>query len=465
MSIDVSGQHAPVKPAVIAIHVSAAHPLIKLALVLPWVMLMNIVVEDLKKTTAKGYWWLGRKICVRIHLAAYLLQLLYNRTDRAVEYAIKDNAAYQVFCGLGIVNAWHAPDHTKIEEFRSRLSAETQRTIANTLSQQAVKFGFADPSQVDFDSTVQEANISYPADSNMMTKLAELGKKLLDYLKKHTRGLIPETLEVDMKAIKEIARSYFFMAKNTAIEKKREVFEQLLIKVKKELRPIIDLCAAMDADRLRRMPWNVRRALEQINDGAWRYLLDVGHFTRTQTMKLGKKLSLHAKDVACIIKNKAGKDKEFGRVFQLGRLAGNFLFVAENTSLRMNDKQSFPAMLAEHAVLFGEKTLKSVAADKGYWAASNKNALIKLGIKDIGLQMPSKIKNKKGMPSLEIQEALRDRRAGIEPLIGHVKHGGQLGRSRMKSDAATLAAGYASVAGFNMRQIIRHQGGKYKKAV
>ena len=32
---------------------------------------------------------------------------------------LKDNAAYQLFCGREIVKKWHAPDHTKIEEFHS----------------------------------------------------------------------------------------------------------------------------------------------------------------------------------------------------------------------------------------------------------------------------------------------------------------------------------------------------------
>ena len=36
-------------------------------------------------------------------------------------------------------------------------------------------------------------------------------------------------------------------------------------------------------------------------------------------------------------------------------------------------------------------------------------------------------------------------RSGIEPLIGHAKQGGQLGKSRMKKDESTLAAGYAAV--------------------
>ena len=54
-----------------------------------------------------------------------------------------------------------------------------------------------------------------------------------------------------------------------------------------------------------------------------------------------------------------------------------------------------------------------------------------------------------------IRKLLHHRRAGIEPLIGHTKHGGQLGRSRMKSDATTKSAGYAAVFGFNLRQLSR----------
>jgi transposase, IS5 family len=55
---------------------------------------------------------------------------------------------------------------------------------------------------------------------------------------------------------------------------------------------------------------------------------------------------------------------------------------------------------------------------------------------------------------------LMDRRAGIEPLIGHAKQGGQLGQSRMKTDEATLAVGYGAIGGFNLRQLIRHLLGK-----
>src|SRR5499425_3067221 len=127
MSISVSGLDTPCCMQLVTIEVSPTHPLIQLAQVIPWQVLADIVLPDLKRTTPKGKWWLGRKLMLRSHLGAFLLQWLYHLTDRKVEWAIKDNAAYQLFCGQGLVNPWYGPDHTKIEEFRSRLSPETQR--------------------------------------------------------------------------------------------------------------------------------------------------------------------------------------------------------------------------------------------------------------------------------------------------------------------------------------------------
>jgi hypothetical protein len=464
MSIDLSDLQGKVKATAVSIQVFESHPLIKLANILPWTRLADVVVKDLKATTAKGSWWMGRKINVRVHLAAFILQKIYNLTDRKTEYGLKDNAAFQLFCGVNIVVGRRPPDHTKIEEFRNRLTPETQRAIANEVAKVAVVLGFADPSQTDFDSTVQEANIAYPSDATLMIKLTGLGKKVVDYLKKKAQSFLPEGFNIDMKRIKEKARSYFFMAKNALIEKRRQVFSQLHHLVKHQMRPIISVCSALDPCLFARLPWNIRRAVNQIQTQAWRYLLDVAHFTRTHTIKAGKILSLHAKAVACIPKGKPGKLHEFGRVFQLGRITGNFLFVLESTDLHMNDKLSFAPLLEEHASLFGQGTLTSVATDKGYWSLKNYEEAVGLGVSKVGIQRPVTVKKQSSLSVVEITK-LRDRRAGIEPLIGHAKQGGQLGRSRMKTDKGTLAAGYASVLGFNLRQLVRHQGGKVKQTV
>jgi hypothetical protein len=40
----------------------------RLARALPWRVLIELVVKDLKNTTNRECWWMGRKIKVRVHL-------------------------------------------------------------------------------------------------------------------------------------------------------------------------------------------------------------------------------------------------------------------------------------------------------------------------------------------------------------------------------------------------------------
>lgn len=388
MAIELSGIQMPIKAGVVTIKVNNTHPLIQLCNVLPWQLLTDLVVSDLKKTTKKGFWFMGRRIRVRIHLAAYLLQYLYNLTDRKIEYLIKDNAAFQLFCGLETVEGWHVPDHTKIQEFRSRLSPETQRVIANAICQHAVSLGFADPSEVDFDSTVQEANIAYPSDATLMTKLICIGKKFVDFASRRLKHVVPERITIDVKSVKEKARKYFFLSKNKSMEIKRKIFRELLISVKNQIKPVVELCQNLRESHISKLPWNIKRAYYQLQDEAWRYLLDVAHFTRTHTIKWGKILSFHAKEVTCIRKGKAGKEYEFGRVFQLGRLKGNFMFALKCASINMHDKLSLVPLLQEHSNLFGQGVLENPATDKGYWSAKNRKAIIDINAHPDGLQRP-----------------------------------------------------------------------------
>jgi transposase, IS5 family len=65
----------------------------------------------------------------------------------------------------------------------------------------------------------------------------------------------------------------------------------------------------------------------------------------------------------------------------------------------------------------------------------------------------------------EMRARLADRRAGIEPLMGHAKQGGQRGQSRMKTDDTTLAVGYSAIGSFHLRQLIQHLLGKDIKLI
>ena len=460
MSIDTSGIKDKVTPSSIVISIQSKHPLLKLSNRLSWGELSEIVLPDLKATTSKGKWWLGRPLRLRIHLGVYLIQQLYNLTDRRVEYAIKDNAAFQLFCGRNIVKKWHCPDHTKIEEFRSRLSAETQQNLANKVAQMASKLGFCDPRHVDIDSTVQEANMHYPTDSNLLCKLGVIAKRVADYMNEKVHSFSFKPMEVDLKLIKSYARKCFFMRKSASKEDKNTALSKLLTCVTQEIRLVIDNARCMGKKFMDDMPWNIRRLCEPLIHKSKKYLSDVASFIKNGAMVNDKALSFHLEEVRCITKNKPGKKYQFGRVFQLGRMKGNFLYVGKNTIPNQSDKQSIELMLKTHNEIFNTGIIESIATDKGYYSASNDKILERYGVVENGIQRPDNITNRPSTLPKYRSDALSDRRSGIEPLIGHAKHGGQLGRSRMRSDKTIEASGYASVLGFNLRQMARYAMGK-----
>ncbi|MDR3492631.1 MAG: transposase [Gammaproteobacteria bacterium] len=457
MSICQSGLGCKVEARKVLVDVNVNHPLVSLSQSLPWEALVDTILPDLKKTK-KGCWWLGRKLKVRIHLGVYLLQQLFNKTDRQIEYDVKDNAAYQLFCGIGIVEKWHVPDHTKIEAFRSRLSEQTQQSLANLIVKQAVSLGFADPRNVDIDSTVQEANMHYPADSCLLKKLGGMSNKVAHFLNKTLQGCLNKPLVVNMKRISSASRDYFFLPKNAAKEVKKYKMMTLLNVVIEETSAVINRCKHLSVDFIAKVPWGIKRTIEQINTLAEQYIEDVSYFLTEGAVASAKALSFHLKEVACFTKGKLGKKYQFGRCIQLGRIDGNFLFVTKSTSIHMADKTSLPAIIECHQKLFGSAKINSVGTDKGYYSAANETYLKKKGVNEIAIQRPKNIKVQPINPlSKEREEELVNRRSGIEPLIGHVKHGGQLGRSRMKSDKGIESSGYTAVLGFNMRQLIKCQ--------
>lgn len=364
MSIDESGLNGKISGGNILVEIKEDHPLIQLARVLDWSELAKMVLPDLKASTSKKHWWMGRALSLRIHLGAYLLQQLFNKTDRQTEYDIKDNAAYQIFCGLGIVKKWHVPDHTKIEKFRSRLSQETQKRLANQMAAHGVNLGFGDASEIDIDSTIQEANMTYPADSVLLKKLGSMSSKVAKFLSEKFNEYIKSPIEVNTKKIASKVREYFFLAKNSTKEIKNEKLTSLLNVVREEVAPVINLCEKMDEDFLKDIKWNFERSIIQIKEIASQYLQDVRKFLTEGFVVSTKRISFHLKEVACFTKGKLGKKYQFGRAFQLGRIKGNFFFVTQCTSIRMDDKESLPLIIQEHARVFNQTNINSAGTDK-----------------------------------------------------------------------------------------------------
>jgi IS5 family transposase len=455
MSICDSGIGIKLFSQTISINVPQNHPLIILANQLPWETMYDLIEDDLKNSTLLKKLHYGRKLKSRIHLGVYLLQKMYDFTDRKLEQLIKDNAAYQVFCGYGIVDKWHCPDHTKIEQFRSRLSPDTQNQLANLLCKNAVALGIANPSDIDIDSTIQEANMTYPTDAKMLRKLGTIAFKVVNGLTQFIPALKLDDLVIDLKTIASKARSCFFLKKSASNEEKSKVLSALLDVVSEPVMKTLNAVNRLKEEEIISLPWTIKRAIEQLIAHGESYLGSVKNFIATGSAEASKRLCFHLDEVACFNKKKDHKKYEFGRAFQLVRLAKNFLFVAKCTDVRMDDKKSLLPVVDEYEDYFGKETINSIATDKGYYGINNVKRLIKKKISQVGVQIPANTNDKIAVLSNEDATMLSNRRAGIEPLIGHTKQGGQLGRSRMKNDRNIESSGYAAVLGFNLRQTLR----------
>ena len=316
----------------------------------------------------------------------------------------------------------------------------------------AEKMGFPQAQHVDMDSTGQEPGLTYPSDAKLMTQLVERCLKVTNWVKRKTKSIVPKDFFVNLKEVKSKAKGYFFLAKNATKDAKQKCFAEIHRVAKREIYNCLDIFSQLGSKKIEEMPWNIRRSYDQIASQAKRYMLDVAHFIRTGSIKPGKTLSFHLNDVACIVKNKVGKPYEFGRVFQVGRLKGNFVWSAPHTTVRMDDKSALPPLLEVHERLFDGIEIESCATDKSYYSLVNEQAVLEAlsttGIMHLGYQYED--------VNDDLDSQLKDHRAGIEAIIGHIKSGGQLGKSRMKSDEGNLSAGYAAMGGFNLRQLMRY---------
>jgi hypothetical protein len=280
----------------------------------------------------------------------------------------------------------------------------------------------------------------------LILKLAEKCKKIRDAL----RLDIP----FDLKKIRSLSLKYFFRSKKCSEEESTNLLSDYYEAVKEMTLPIIKRAEERVVSGALKVKWNLKLYLKQVGIYGRQYLRTVGHYVKTHKAVKGKMLAFHAREVACITKGKVSKKREFGRVFQIGRIGGNFL-IALCTGVQMSDKKAIEPMLQKHAELFGKEKLKSFGSDKGYYKAGNIKKAIKAGVDEIGIQAPGNLKNSVNPTERDVQEKIRCRRAGIEPLIGHAKRFG-LAKSEMKNDQSTHGSGFKSIMGFNLSQLERN---------
>jgi len=303
---------------------------------------------------------------------------------------------------------------------------------------------------LDQDSTVKEANITYPTDAKNLKTLMLMIYRCLDYFSKN--GFKKETvfaLKFDLTKALSDFRKYFFT-------KDKDEKMAILAALSKRVSILIEnSLAAFEAIDMPKIKWYIVKKLKKIEKYASVYIKQVKHYCRTGRASKNKILSFHQENVAAIAKGKEHIKYEFGQTWQVGCFDGNFVFGKFSPSdLMYSDASAVKDMLKE--VMNNENIddpsfLETFGADRGYCSSENFESLEAVGIEQQGIHP----KGKGDWRITEKEDATYfiNRRAGIEPIIGHLKRLG-LGKSRMKTDIGTIAEGARSFIAFNIRKIL-----------
>jgi IS5 family transposase len=364
---------------------------------------------------------------VRLMVGLLILKQLENLSDEVVVDRWCENPYYQFFCGMATFQ-WDLPCHpTDLVYFRKRIGKEgAEKLLSYSLHIHPEKVRKVE--EVVFDTTVQEKNITYPTDAKLAVKV------------------IKKCRSIARKEGVELRQSYQRVVKKHMLNQRFASHPKNRKKARASLRSLKTI-----AGRLIR---ELRRKLEP---GAFAYHqndLELFEKVITQQRKDKNKVySLHEPDVACIIKGKV--HKKFDRVG--GRFGSKASIALTKDTNLIAGVASFKGNPHDSHTL--EDTLKAVERTSGQRPKEGICDRGYRGKKAVGttkISIPKKQKHKNSYQKQKTRKKFQ-RRAAIEPVIGHVKQDFRLGRNYLKGFLGDEINLILAAMAFNMKSWIRQK--------
>lgn len=418
------------------------HRLITLHNSIPWEDLMKKAIPILYDEQGISP-NIGRTLNLQAHLGAYILQTVHGWTDRWTEEMIRYYVPARIFCGF-----WESTgslDRTRIEDFRNRFGEKGARLITQDMLAVAKEFGFTAPDDLDMDTTVQEAGITHPTEmkllAHMMKKALGVHKMLTGLGKKGLLGIGKMA-----KKFSKIYTEYRFFAK-TKVKKSKSI-KRAVRMAKTMMNELAQL--EIGGNGLKGLSRNIQKDIIRLQELGPKLLSQILYWLKSGKVAQDKIVSLWKSVPRAIPKGKIGKVVEFGRKWIVNCYRGGYVLLAAPESAKISDQHCVAESLNLHMDVFQESPT-SFATDRGMWSEENIFQCLMAQVKKIGIQPKGKAKPMVGQTDYK---HLKNRRAGIEPRIGHLKQRG-LGRSRMKSDMGDLISGYRSALSYNLALLMR----------
>ena len=369
---------------------------------------------------------------IRLVVGLHLLKHIEGLSDEVVCERWKRDPYMQYFCGEEYFQHAFPLERSGMTHFRNRVGDEALETLLQETLAAAYRAGALSvraTEAVAVDTTVQEKAIAHPTEHGLLrTAIEHVGRQA-------------------KKAGLRLRQSYVRVARHAAMKTGRYLHAQQKKRARRQLKFL--------RVRLGRLIRDVRRkmqALPALSDRAVKPLegaLDrAWHIAHQKRGDKGYLYSWHAPEVECISKGKARAPYEFGCKVSIATnlhpaKGGHFILQARALHGNPYDGHTLKTALDDVRDLVGRSPLRA-AVDQGYkghrLTGHPHTAVFLTG-------------QKRGVTE-KIKRWLK-RRAVIEPIIGHAKNDGLLGRNWLKGRTGDRCNTLLAAAGFNLRQLLR----------
>lgn len=358
-------------------------------------------------------------IPIRLMVGLHYLKHAFNESDETVVARWVENPYWQYFCGEEHFRHQLPIDPSQMTRFRKRLGEEGCEFMLSLTVQVGLEtktVSRASLAVVNVDTTVQDKAIAFPTDARLYHK---------------ARGALVRQAK---RAGVDLRQSYERLSRTALAKNGRYAHARQMQRAKREQKRLRTYLGRVIRDIERKLPAGGPPQLDRLLEIAKRIHAQQRH-------DKGKVCSVHAPEVECIAKGKAHKPYEFGVKVGVASTSKES-FVVGMKSLPGNpyDGHTLKVSLEQVSRLTGIAP-KEAYVDRGYRGHKLESAKVWIAGAKRGV-------------TVAIRNKLK-RRNAIEPVIGHMKSDGRLGRNFLKGTEGGAMNALLCGAGHNLRKILR----------
>lgn len=331
---------------------------------------------------------------IRLMVGLTYLSRMYDLSDEAVVEGWVENPYWQHFCGYEYFQHQFPLDPSSLVRWRKRIGVKgmeflLQQTLITAQRNGQLKRRHLN--KINVDTTVQEKNITFPTDGKLYQRMRE--------------RLVKEVRKIGVT----LRQSYARVGKKALLLQSRYAHARQFKRARRQTKRLKTFLGRVMRDIRRQCP-DPSGALQELLARADRL------FAQEKQSK-NKLYSVHAPEVECIAKGKAHKRYEFGcKVSVATTSRDNWVIGAQAVHGNPYDGHTLGGILDQVCRLTGWQAQEAYC-DQGYRGHGYEGSTA-VHIVD---------RKRKGICRSE--RRWRNRRAAIEPVIGHLKYDHRMERN------------------------------------